>query len=134
MCCLPPGPAPVQTSRKSAVDRRPVDQGGMGGLVLGDLQSMAREEGEGMETSETESLSSTYLPSLEQLLTSPDPKQGTCVYMHISKGYGGVGLIPTMDTFVLHTVNCVFEYNCLLKDHFLCVIGCRAVCVAGGAD
>ncbi|XP_014029407.2 GRIP and coiled-coil domain-containing protein 2 isoform X3 [Salmo salar] len=73
-------PAPVQTSRKSAVDRRPVDQGGMGGLVLGDLQSMAREEGEGMETSETESLSSTYLPSLEQLLTSPDPKQEPFVW------------------------------------------------------
>ncbi|XP_038862955.1 GRIP and coiled-coil domain-containing protein 2-like isoform X1 [Salvelinus namaycush] len=73
-------PAPVQTSRKSAVDRRPVDQGGMGGLGLGDLQSMAREEGEGMETSETESLSSTYLPSLEQLLTSPDPKQEPFVW------------------------------------------------------
>uniref|UniRef100_A0A8C7EYW7 GRIP and coiled-coil domain containing 2 n=1 Tax=Oncorhynchus kisutch TaxID=8019 RepID=A0A8C7EYW7_ONCKI len=73
-------PAPVQTSRKSAVDRRPVDQGGTGGLGLGDLQSMAREEGEGMETSETESLSSTYLPSLEQLLTSPDPKQEPFVW------------------------------------------------------
>ncbi|XP_071002644.1 GRIP and coiled-coil domain-containing protein 2-like isoform X1 [Oncorhynchus clarkii lewisi] len=73
-------PAPVQTSRKSAVDRRPVDQGVTGGLGLGDLQSMAREEGEGMETSETESLSSTYLPSLEQLLTSPDPKQEPFVW------------------------------------------------------
>uniref|UniRef100_A0A4W5L6I5 GRIP and coiled-coil domain containing 2 n=1 Tax=Hucho hucho TaxID=62062 RepID=A0A4W5L6I5_9TELE len=73
-------PAPVQISRKSAVDRRPVDQGGMGGLGLGDLQSMAREEGEGMETSETESLSPTYLPSLEQLLTSPDPKQELFVW------------------------------------------------------
>ncbi|XP_064800370.1 GRIP and coiled-coil domain-containing protein 2-like isoform X2 [Oncorhynchus masou masou] len=73
-------PAPVQASRKSAVDRRPVDLGGTGGLGLSDLQSMAREEGEGMETSETESLSSTYLPSLERLLTSPDPKQEPFVW------------------------------------------------------
>ncbi|CAB1347206.1 unnamed protein product, partial [Coregonus sp. 'balchen'] len=77
-------PAPVQTSRKPVVDRRTVDHGGMGGLGLGlsDLQSMAREEGEGMETTETESLSPTHtpLPSLEQLLTSPDPKQEPFVW------------------------------------------------------
>uniref|UniRef100_A0A3Q3EH14 GRIP domain-containing protein n=1 Tax=Kryptolebias marmoratus TaxID=37003 RepID=A0A3Q3EH14_KRYMA len=38
----------------------------------------AREEGEGMETTENEksSLALTPLASLEQLLTSPDPKQG----------------------------------------------------------
>ncbi len=43
-----------------------------------DLQGM-REEGEGMETTETESLSSssTTLASLEQLLTSADLKHGT---------------------------------------------------------
>lgn len=47
-------------------------------MVLSDLQSMAREEGEGMETTETETPSPTVrsLPSLEHLLTSPDPKQG----------------------------------------------------------
>lgn len=47
-------------------------------MVLSDLQSMAREEGEGMETTETESPSPalTPLPSLEHLLASPDPKQG----------------------------------------------------------
>ncbi|XP_055727989.1 GRIP and coiled-coil domain-containing protein 2-like [Salvelinus fontinalis] len=76
--------APVQTSRKPVVDRRTVDQGAMGGLGLGlsDLQSMAREEGEGMETTETESLSPphTPLPSLEHLLTSPDPKQEPFVW------------------------------------------------------
>uniref|UniRef100_A0A4W5QI54 GRIP domain-containing protein n=1 Tax=Hucho hucho TaxID=62062 RepID=A0A4W5QI54_9TELE len=76
--------APVQTSRKPVVDRRTVDQGAMGGLGLGlsDLQTMAREEGEGMETTETESLSPTHtpLPSLEQLLTSPDPKQEPVVW------------------------------------------------------
>ncbi|KAL0963550.1 hypothetical protein UPYG_G00307830 [Umbra pygmaea] len=68
-------PAPVQGSRKSGVDRRPVEQGGLG-LALSDLQSMAREEGEGMETADTESLSPTHtpLPTLEQLLASPDPK------------------------------------------------------------
>ncbi|XP_064832618.1 GRIP and coiled-coil domain-containing protein 2-like isoform X2 [Oncorhynchus masou masou] len=74
--------APVQTSRKPVVDRRTVDQGAMGGLGLSDLQSMAREEGEGMETTETESLSlpHTPLPSLEHLLTSPDPKQEPFVW------------------------------------------------------
>ncbi|XP_052378398.1 GRIP and coiled-coil domain-containing protein 2-like isoform X2 [Oncorhynchus keta] len=74
--------APVQTSRKPVVDRRSVDQGAMGGLGLSDLQSMAREEGEGMETTETESLSlpHTPLPSLEHLLTSPDPKQEPFVW------------------------------------------------------
>lgn len=47
-------------------------------MGLNDLQSMAREEGEGMETTETENISSSVksLPSLEHLLTSPDPKQG----------------------------------------------------------
>lgn len=48
-------------------------------MALSDLQSMAREEGEGMETTETESLSPAIAPltSLEHLLMSPDPKQGT---------------------------------------------------------
>lgn len=42
---------------------------------------MAREEGEGMETTETESVSTagTPPPSLEQLLTSPNPKHGNVV-------------------------------------------------------
>lgn len=73
----------VQSSRKplaSDPQRRSTDQSqaGLGLMALGDLQSMAREEGEGMETTETESPSPalTPLPSLEQLLTSPDPKQG----------------------------------------------------------
>uniref|UniRef100_A0A671T111 GRIP domain-containing protein n=1 Tax=Sinocyclocheilus anshuiensis TaxID=1608454 RepID=A0A671T111_9TELE len=62
----------VQHSRKGHVDRRPAD------VPQLDLQGMAREEGEGMETTETESLSSsgTPLPSLEQLLTSADLKHG----------------------------------------------------------
>lgn len=48
-------------------------------MALSDLQSMDREDGEGMETTETESLSPTVAPltSFEHLLTSPDPKQGT---------------------------------------------------------
>lgn len=48
-------------------------------MALSDVQSMAREEGEGMETTETESLSPAIAPltSLEDLLMSPDPKQGT---------------------------------------------------------
>lgn len=39
---------------------------------------MAREEGEGMETTDSESVSSagTHIQSLEQLLSSPDSKLG----------------------------------------------------------
>ncbi len=49
-----------------------------------DLQGM-REEGEGMETTETESLSSSSTPlaSLEQLLTSADLKHGTVTPAHL---------------------------------------------------
>ncbi|XP_067419717.1 GRIP and coiled-coil domain-containing protein 2 isoform X2 [Emydura macquarii macquarii] len=41
-----------------------------------ELSTRAREEGEGMETTDTESVSSasTYMPSLEQLLNSPEAK------------------------------------------------------------
>ncbi|XP_044221228.1 GRIP and coiled-coil domain-containing protein 2 [Thunnus albacares] len=74
----------VQSSRKSDLQRRNTDQNqaGLGLMALGDLQSMAREEGEGMETTENESPSPalTPLPSLEQLLTSPDPKQEPFVW------------------------------------------------------
>ncbi|KAI1899354.1 hypothetical protein AGOR_G00060920 [Albula goreensis] len=67
---------PVPQVRKTLPDRKPSE------LPLFELQSMAREEGEGMETTETESVSSsgTPLPSLEQLLTSPDPKQEPFVW------------------------------------------------------
>uniref|UniRef100_A0A672MEJ2 GRIP domain-containing protein n=1 Tax=Sinocyclocheilus grahami TaxID=75366 RepID=A0A672MEJ2_SINGR len=71
-----PSTVHVQHSRKSHVDRRPAD------VPQLDLQGMAREEGEGMETTETESLSSsgTPLPSLEQLLTSADLKHEPVVW------------------------------------------------------
>lgn len=69
----------VQSGRKSDSQRRNTDQSQAGLGVPSDLQSMAREEGEGMETTETESLSpaGTPLTSLEHLLMSPNPKQGT---------------------------------------------------------
>uniref|UniRef100_A0A4W6FIA9 GRIP and coiled-coil domain containing 2 n=1 Tax=Lates calcarifer TaxID=8187 RepID=A0A4W6FIA9_LATCA len=75
----------AQASRKplgSDPQRRSTDQNqaGLGQVALSDLQSMAREEGEGMETTETESPSPALLPSLEQLLTSPDPKQEPFVW------------------------------------------------------
>uniref|UniRef100_A0A4W6FH78 GRIP and coiled-coil domain containing 2 n=1 Tax=Lates calcarifer TaxID=8187 RepID=A0A4W6FH78_LATCA len=75
----------TQASRKplgSDPQRRSTDQNqaGLGQVALSDLQSMAREEGEGMETTETESPSPALLPSLEQLLTSPDPKQEPFVW------------------------------------------------------
>lgn len=74
----------VQSGRKSLSSdsqRRNTDQSqsGLGIMTLSDLQSMAREEGEGMETTETESMSPAVAPltSFEHLLTSPDPKHGT---------------------------------------------------------
>uniref|UniRef100_A0A3Q3IM28 GRIP domain-containing protein n=1 Tax=Monopterus albus TaxID=43700 RepID=A0A3Q3IM28_MONAL len=76
-----------QSGRKSLASdpqRRNTDknQAGLGLVVFSDLQSMAREEGEGMETTENESPSPalTPLPSLEHLLTSPDPKQEPFVW------------------------------------------------------
>lgn len=47
-------------------------------LPLLDMHSVTREEGEGMETTDTESVSSTgtHTPSLEQLLNSPETKLG----------------------------------------------------------
>ncbi|KAM4608298.1 GRIP and coiled-coil domain-containing protein 2 [Polymixia lowei] len=74
----------VQSSRKLLITdpQRRNQEHSQGFVALGDLQSMAREEGEGMETTETESPSPAHtpLPSLEQLLTSPDPKQEPFVW------------------------------------------------------
>ncbi|XP_034041712.1 GRIP and coiled-coil domain-containing protein 2 isoform X2 [Thalassophryne amazonica] len=77
----------MQSGRKSVTSdtqRKNTDrnQAGLGLLVLSDLQSMAREEGEGMETNDTDSPSPalTPLPSLEKLLTSPNPKQEPFVW------------------------------------------------------
>uniref|UniRef100_A0A3Q3WF18 GRIP domain-containing protein n=1 Tax=Mola mola TaxID=94237 RepID=A0A3Q3WF18_MOLML len=63
---------------KSSACIHSLKKNSLSGLVL----SMAREEGEGMETTETESLSPalTPLPSLERLLTSTDPKQEPFVW------------------------------------------------------
>ncbi|MGH0135005.1 UNVERIFIED_CONTAM: hypothetical protein FKN15_006380 [Acipenser sinensis] len=69
------GPVPVQQTRKILHEQKNTD------LPLFDLQSMAREEGEGMETTETESVSSgTHIPSLELLLNSPEPKMEPLVW------------------------------------------------------
>ncbi|KAM8977431.1 GRIP and coiled-coil domain-containing protein 2 [Pelodytes ibericus] len=63
-------PTSSQKSMKGLGDRRTAD------LPLLDLYAVAREEGEGMETTDTESLSSasTQVGSLEQLLSSPEPR------------------------------------------------------------
>ncbi|KAM4702009.1 GRIP and coiled-coil domain-containing protein 2 [Discoglossus pictus] len=60
--------ASSQQPLKSLRERRPTD------LPLLDLYSVAREEGEGMEMTDTESVSSasTYVASLDQLLNSSD--------------------------------------------------------------
>ncbi|XP_049340931.1 GRIP and coiled-coil domain-containing protein 2 [Astyanax mexicanus] len=69
------GSAPVLQSRRPQLDRKLTE------LPLFDLESMAREEGEGMETTETECITAgTPTPTLEQLLTSPDPKQEPFVW------------------------------------------------------
>lgn len=72
--CVRSGPVMV-SSRKRQVDKKFVD------VPQFDLQGVAREEGEGMETTDTESVSSpgTPLASLEHLLTAPDPKHGTTI-------------------------------------------------------
>lgn len=66
------GPTPSSVPAKNLRERRNTD------LPLLDVHTLAREEGEGMETTDTESVSSasTYLPSLEQLLNTPDTKLG----------------------------------------------------------
>ncbi|XP_077435618.1 GRIP and coiled-coil domain-containing protein 2 [Vanacampus margaritifer] len=73
----------VQASRKPLdTQRRTADQNqaALGPVSPGDPQSMAREECEGMETTENESTSPTSLLSLEHLLMSPDPKQEPFVW------------------------------------------------------
>ncbi|XP_077199731.1 GRIP and coiled-coil domain-containing protein 2 isoform X2 [Paroedura picta] len=63
-------PTPSNIPTKNLRERRNTD------LPLLDVHTVAREEGEGMETTDTESVSSasTYIPSLEQLLNTPDTK------------------------------------------------------------
>ncbi|RLW07536.1 hypothetical protein DV515_00003741 [Chloebia gouldiae] len=64
------GPAVSNLATKSLRERRNTD------LPVLDVHTVAREEGEGMETTDTESVSSasTYVQSLEQLLNSPEAK------------------------------------------------------------
>ncbi|XP_030199161.1 GRIP and coiled-coil domain-containing protein 2 [Gadus morhua] len=78
------GSPSIQSSRRprmSDLQRRNPDlsHGGPGSI---DLQTTAREEGEGMETAETENPLQPHppLPSLELLLGSPDPKQEPFVW------------------------------------------------------
>lgn len=63
-------PASSHQPSKSLRERRTTD------LPLLDMHTVAREEGEGMETTDSESVSSagTHIQSLEQLLSSPDTK------------------------------------------------------------
>uniref|UniRef100_A0A8C3RH62 GRIP and coiled-coil domain containing 2 n=1 Tax=Cyanoderma ruficeps TaxID=181631 RepID=A0A8C3RH62_9PASS len=69
------GPAVSNPATKTLRERRNAD------LPVLDVHTVAREEGEGMETTDTESVSSasTYVQSLEQLLNSseakPEPSQ-----------------------------------------------------------
>ncbi|KAJ3592431.1 hypothetical protein NHX12_007558 [Muraenolepis orangiensis] len=76
------GSPSVQASRRprlSDLQRRNPDMGHSGPGSI-DLQTTAREEGEGMETAETVLPPHPPLPSLEQLLGSPDPKQEPFVW------------------------------------------------------
>ncbi|KAF4799927.1 GRIP and coiled-coil domain-containing protein 2 [Turdus rufiventris] len=67
------GPAVSNPASKSLRERRNTD------LPVLDVHTVAREEGEGMETTDTESVSSasTYVQSLEQLLNSSEAKPVT---------------------------------------------------------
>ncbi|XP_066542341.1 GRIP and coiled-coil domain-containing protein 2 isoform X2 [Hoplias malabaricus] len=115
------GLAPVQQSRKPQMDRKFTE------LPLFDLQSMAREEGEGMETTETESVSTAGIPppSLEQLLTFPDPKQEPFVWQveptkeELTKKLGTVSRSMEHMNSLLHeseaTNAILLEQNNLLK-------------------
>ncbi|XP_032534727.1 GRIP and coiled-coil domain-containing protein 2 isoform X3 [Chiroxiphia lanceolata] len=78
VCCISPqipSPAVSNPGTKNLRERRNTD------LPVLDVHTVAREEGEGMETTDTESVSSasTYVQSLEQLLNSseakPEPSQ-----------------------------------------------------------
>ncbi|XP_056183656.1 GRIP and coiled-coil domain-containing protein 2 [Falco biarmicus] len=62
------GPTVSNPAMKNLRERQNTD------LPVLDVHTVAREEGEGMETTDTESVSSasTYVPSLEQLLNSPE--------------------------------------------------------------
>uniref|UniRef100_A0A8C4UXP8 GRIP and coiled-coil domain containing 2 n=1 Tax=Falco tinnunculus TaxID=100819 RepID=A0A8C4UXP8_FALTI len=62
------GPTVSNPATKNLRERQNTD------LPVLDVHTVAREEGEGMETTDTESVSSasTYVPSLEQLLNSPE--------------------------------------------------------------
>ncbi|NXH44922.1 GCC2 protein, partial [Dicaeum eximium] len=64
------GPAVPNPAAKNLRERRNAD------LPILDVHTVAREEGEGMETTDTESVSSAsaYVQSLEQLLNSPEAK------------------------------------------------------------
>ncbi|KAM6419096.1 GRIP and coiled-coil domain-containing protein 2 isoform 2-T2 [Pluvialis apricaria] len=64
------GSAVSNPATKNLRERRNTD------LPVLDVHTIAREEGEGMETTDTESVSSasTYVPSLEQLLNSSEAK------------------------------------------------------------
>ncbi|XP_051472634.1 GRIP and coiled-coil domain-containing protein 2 isoform X2 [Apus apus] len=64
------GPAVSNPATKNLRERRNTD------LPVLDVHTVAREEGEGMETTDTESVSSAsaHVPSLEQLLNSPEAK------------------------------------------------------------
>lgn len=66
------GPASSHQPLKNLRERRSTD------LPLPDMYTITREEGEGMETTDTESVSSsgTHTQSLEQLLNSPETKLG----------------------------------------------------------
>ncbi|MCI4378037.1 hypothetical protein PGIGA_G00211180 [Pangasianodon gigas] len=69
------------TSAAQQQSKKPQSEKKLSDLPLFEM-NMAREEGEGMETTETESVSTagTPPPSLEQLLTSPDPKHEPFVW------------------------------------------------------
>lgn len=83
------GPASSQQPLRSLRERRSAD------LPFLDVQVTAREEGEGMETTDLERGSPTSTPaqSLEQLLSSPEARLGALLCLILSSCLINVTLI-----------------------------------------
>lgn len=73
------GPASSHQPLKNLRERRNTD------LPLLDMHTVTREDGEGMETTDTESVSSasTHTQSLDQLLNSPETKLGMILCLNM---------------------------------------------------
>ena len=103
------GPASSQQPLRSLRERRSAD------LPFLDVQVTAREEGEGMETTDLErgSPASTPAQSLEQLLSSPEARLGALFCVIVSSCLINVTLIYTCSFELLSEK--YFQYSLVLQ-------------------